>query len=63
LDKNLQAAYNKQKTPEEAMKDTAKEQNRITRRLGKDTQIEAWRALASMYPSALQKASGADKWS
>ncbi|MBT3927511.1 MAG: extracellular solute-binding protein [Rhodospirillaceae bacterium] len=62
LDINLQAAYNGQKTPAEAMKDVAKEQNRITRRLGKDTQIEAWRALAGMYPSALQKASGADKW-
>jgi hypothetical protein len=44
------------------MKDTAKEQDRITRRLGKDVQIEAWRALAAMYPSALQKASGADTW-
>ena len=63
LDRNLQAAYNKQKTPAEAMADTAKEQDRITRRLGKDTQVEAWRALAAMYPSALQKASGADKWS
>ena len=62
LDRNLQAAYNNQKTPEDAMKDTAKEQDRITRRLGKATQIEAWRALAAMYPSALQKASGADKW-
>ena len=63
LDRNLQAAYNSQKTPAEAMADTAKEQDRITRRLGKDTQVEAWRALAAMYPSALQKASGADKWS
>ena len=63
VDTNLQAAYNKQKTPEKAMKDAAKEMNRITRRLGKDEQITAWKALAGMYPEGLKKASGADKWS
>jgi multiple sugar transport system substrate-binding protein len=63
LDTNLQTAYNKQKTPEKAMKDAAKEMDRITRRLGKDEQLKAWKALAGMYPEKLKKASGADKWS
>ena len=62
LDVNLVAAYNGVKTPEEAMKDTAKEQNRITRRLGKDAQKEAWHFLAKMYPAPLQKVAGVDTW-
>jgi len=63
IDVNLVAAYNKQKTPEKAMKDAAKEMNRITRRLGKDEQKEAWHFLANMYPDKMKKASGVDKWS
>jgi len=62
IDKNLQAAYNKQKTPKQAMEDAAKEMDRITKRRGKDKQKESWLALAKMYPEALQKAAGADKW-
>ncbi len=62
LDVNLQAAYNGVKTPEEAMEDTAKEQDRITRRFGKKEQRETWHYLAKMYPEPLQKLTGVDKW-
>jgi len=63
IDKNLQAAYNKQKTPEKAMQDAAKEMDRITKRRGKDKQKESWIALAKMYPEPLQKAAGVASWS
>lgn len=62
IDKNLQAAYNGQKTPEKAMKDAGKEMDRITRRLGRDQQKEAWHALAKMYPDGLRKAAGVGSW-
>ncbi len=62
LDVNLTAAYNGNKTPEEAMEDAAKEQDRITRRLGKAEQKESWHGLAKMYPEPLQKLVGVDKW-
>ncbi len=35
---------------------------RITRRLGKDTQIEAWRSLAKSFPEPIKKAAGVDNW-
>ena len=62
LDVNLVAAYNGEKTAEEAMKDAAKEQDRITRRLGKQEQKETWHFLARMYPEPIQKLAGVDKW-
>jgi multiple sugar transport system substrate-binding protein len=62
IDKNLQAAYNKQKTPEKAMQDAAKEMDRITKRRGKDKQKESWIALAKQYPEPLQKAAGVADW-
>lgn len=63
IDVNLSAAYTGQKTPEEAMKDAAKECNKITRRLGKDKQKEAWHNLAKMYSEPMQKAAGVANWS
>ena len=62
LDINLVAAYNGEKTPEDAMADAAKEQDRITRRLGKDEQRESWHFMARMYPEPMQKLVGVDKW-
>ena len=62
LDKNLVEAFVGQKSAEEAMKDAAKEWNRITRRLGKDKQIEAWRSLAKSFPEPIKKAAGVDNW-
>ena len=62
VDRNLVAAYNKQKTPKEAMEDAAKEMDRVTRRLGKKEQQEAWHFLAKMYPEPLQKVVGVQNW-
>jgi len=45
------------------MKDAAKECNKITRRLGKDKQKEAWHNLAKMYSEPMQKAAGVANWS
>ncbi len=56
LDQNIQAADVGQKTPKEALEDTAKAWNRITRRHGKDSQIAQLKFLKSQYPAQIRSA-------
>lgn len=51
LDTNLVAASAKRKTPEQAMKDTAKEWEKITNRLGREQQIAAIVAERRAWPT------------
>jgi multiple sugar transport system substrate-binding protein len=51
LDKNLVDSFVGAKSPEQAMKDTAGEWEKITDRLGREEQIEAWRFLKTFYPT------------
>lgn len=54
LNVNLQAAFAGQKTPQQALKDTVDEWQKITDRLGRLGQIEAWRNERKNYPQAIQ---------
>lgn len=54
LNVNLQAAFAGQKTPEQALKDTTDEWQKITDRLGRLGQIEAWRNERKNYPQPVQ---------
>ena len=48
---NLAAADAGSKTPKEALDDTARSWERITRRMGKRSQQVQWRFLKSIYPA------------
>ena len=52
---NIQAADSGQKTPKQALDDTAAAWNRITRRMGKRSQAVQWTFLKSMYPDGVRK--------
>jgi len=54
LNINLQAAFAGQKTPEQALKDAAAEWQKITDRLGRLGQIEAWKTERNNYPQPVQ---------
>lgn len=54
LNLNLQQAFAGTKAPEAALKDTEAEWQKITDRLGRLTQIEAWRSERQGYPARLQ---------
>lgn len=51
---NIQAADSGQKSPKQALNDTAGAWERITRRMGKRSQAVQWAFLKSMYPKGLQ---------
>jgi len=53
---NLTAADVGKKTPKQALDDTAAAWQRITRRLGKRSQVVQWRYLKSQYPDAIRTA-------
>jgi len=52
---NIQAADSGQKSPKQALDDTASAWNRITRRMGKRSQLVQWTFLKSMYPAGIRK--------
>ncbi len=54
LNLNLQQAFGGQKDPEKALQDTADAWQEVTDRLGRGTQIEAWRSERSTYPQQVQ---------
>ena len=49
LDSNLQQAASGKKSPTQAMKDATTGWNKVTKRLGKTSQAEQWRALVKSY--------------
>jgi multiple sugar transport system substrate-binding protein len=51
---NLQNADVGQKTPKQALDDTAREWDRISRRIGRKGQIVQWQFLKSLYPQAVR---------
>ena len=56
LDTNLQEALTGNKTPEQAMKDTAAAWEKITDAKGRDKQIEAIKATRKAWPKVVDKA-------
>ncbi|WP_322801025.1 ABC transporter substrate-binding protein [Thermoflexus sp.] len=55
LNLHLQQAFAGQKKPEQALKDAADEWQKITDRLGRLSQIEAWRQERKNYPEPIQR--------
>lgn len=62
LDKEVNAALTKAKTPEAAMRDVDRELDRITNRVGRAGQVEHWKQLVKGLPPALREATGAGSW-
>lgn len=62
LDRNCVEAILGKMTAEDAMAAAAEEMDRITRRLGADKQIVAWRALARSFPEPIRKLNAVDTW-
>jgi multiple sugar transport system substrate-binding protein len=56
LNSNLQDAYAGRKKPEDALKSAAKSWNKITDRIGREGQTDAWRAELKLYPATLKAA-------
>src|SRR6266511_4220923 len=54
LNLNLQQAFGGQKGQEKALQDTEKEWQKITDRLGRGLQIEAWRSERNTYPEQIR---------
>jgi multiple sugar transport system substrate-binding protein len=54
LNLNLQQGFSGQKSPEQALQAAADEWQKITDRLGRGTQIEAWRSARSTYPEQIR---------
>lgn len=62
LDKEVHAAVTGSKTPEAAMRDASRGLDRITNRVGRPAQKEAWKGLVKGLAPALRKATGAETW-
>ena len=51
---NVQAADAGQKTPKQALDDTARDWNRITKRIGLKSQVVQWQFLKGLYPDSIR---------
>jgi multiple sugar transport system substrate-binding protein len=54
LNLNLQQGFSGRKSPEQALKDTADEWQKITDRIGRGLQIDAWRSHRNSYPEQIR---------
>lgn len=62
LDRNCVEAVLGKKSAEQAMNDAAKEMARITRRMGKERQIQSWHSLARTFPEKIKARHGVHTW-
>jgi len=62
LDKEVHACMTGTKSPKRALADASRQIDRITRRIGRDSQREVWHALVKNLAAPIKAASGADRW-